>query len=706
MDNPIKRFIADKSFTALVLGLILLLTIAYANHFSNSFHFDDFHLIVNNAAIREIQPLDFLTDPYTLSSLNTNQSYRPLTTLENALDYTLGNGLNVNIYRVHIFIVYLGTCLLLFVMVKRLLARWYPSKDIKYYALVCMALYGLCQANAEILNYITQRAEITATFFVLSGFVVFIQSNIWRRTGLYLLFPLLGFLSNETALVFAPLLFVYILLFEKEVYLLRIFQKKELLKTRDAFLVCLPAFLITLGYLIFYSQIAPDAFHFENSARYEHWITQPYLALQYIMAYFWPFGSLLEIDSKSFKTFFDSRIILGFSIISGILFLAFKASKRKETRLLSFGLLWFFISLLPLSMLPNIGTVNYSRPLLPYIGLTIAIISGFGFFIKKYLLQRPRATGLYRITAILLLIFLSFQVYGIRKRNQIWRNELSLWHEMAQKNSKNGNTLMNYGIALMNSRDYENAEKYLEKALAIIPNHPHIHSNLGIVKNVLGDSHGAEEEFKKGISLSPNNYNSLFTYGKYLLANSRYAEAQEQLAKSHELAPTFYPSIELLMEVLHRMENWEALSALCEKLIIERGENKLTSKYLNICNEKKSLLDVLREELDNSPSALNHYRLGKEYYSQNRFAQALYHSQRAVELQKDFSEAFNLLGLSLLKMGNCKNGKVAFKKALEIQPNLREAKRNLLLAMSKEKFFSYTESPPEYLLVLNQGDME
>ena len=50
----------ERALTGLGGALLLVAILAvYANHFHNSFHFDDAHTIVNNAAIRE--PRDRLT---------------------------------------------------------------------------------------------------------------------------------------------------------------------------------------------------------------------------------------------------------------------------------------------------------------------------------------------------------------------------------------------------------------------------------------------------------------------------------------------------------------------------------------------------------------------------------------------------------------------------------------------------------------------
>src|SRR2546430_6443107 len=74
--------------------LLATLVAVYANHFQNSFHFDDAHTIENNAAIRELRNIPlFFRDATTFSSLPSNQSYRPLVSTLLALDYRLAGGL-------------------------------------------------------------------------------------------------------------------------------------------------------------------------------------------------------------------------------------------------------------------------------------------------------------------------------------------------------------------------------------------------------------------------------------------------------------------------------------------------------------------------------------------------------------------------------------------------------------------------------------
>src|ERR1700726_2576636 len=94
------------------LGIALLpaaLVAAYANHFHNSFHFDDAHTIENNAAIRDLRNIPhFFCDATTFSSLPSNQSYRPLVSTLLAIDYWLGHGLHPFWFHLSIFLLFVA----------------------------------------------------------------------------------------------------------------------------------------------------------------------------------------------------------------------------------------------------------------------------------------------------------------------------------------------------------------------------------------------------------------------------------------------------------------------------------------------------------------------------------------------------------------------------------------------------------------------
>src|SRR2546423_5541028 len=149
-----------KSVAAGLLALILLA--AYSNHFQNSFHFDDAHTIVNNAAIQSLKNVPrFFTDARTFSSLPSNQSYRPLVSTLLAIDYRIG-GLNPLAYHLSIFALFVALTLLLAFVIYRLIHN-------VWIAIVAAALYGLHPANADTVNYVIASAEIISTLGVVAS---------------------------------------------------------------------------------------------------------------------------------------------------------------------------------------------------------------------------------------------------------------------------------------------------------------------------------------------------------------------------------------------------------------------------------------------------------------------------------------------------------------------------------------------------------
>src|SRR5438270_6869773 len=168
----------SRSVAAGLLGLVLLAT--YSNHFQNSFHFDDAHTIVNNAAIRDLINIPlFFRDARTFSSLPSNQSYRPLVSTLLAIDYRLG-GLNTFAYHVSIFALFLALVLLLAFVIYRLIDNW-------WIAFAAAAFYGLHPANADSVNYIIASAEIISALGVVGSFAVYFAFPKARRHFLYVL---------------------------------------------------------------------------------------------------------------------------------------------------------------------------------------------------------------------------------------------------------------------------------------------------------------------------------------------------------------------------------------------------------------------------------------------------------------------------------------------------------------------------------------
>src|SRR2546423_1301709 len=98
----------EKQTVLSLCGLAALVTLAYGNHFGNSFHFDDSHTVVDNAYIRDLSNLPlFFTNTDTFSNLPANRSWRPLVTASLAIDYWLASGLHAKYFQASTFVWFL-----------------------------------------------------------------------------------------------------------------------------------------------------------------------------------------------------------------------------------------------------------------------------------------------------------------------------------------------------------------------------------------------------------------------------------------------------------------------------------------------------------------------------------------------------------------------------------------------------------------------
>ncbi len=698
------RYNSLKNPIFILLGIILFccLLLSYSNHFSNGFHFDDNHTIENNNAIKEVTPLKFFKDGTTFSSLSTNQSYRPYTTLENAIDYKLANGLNPQIFHIHIFITFILCCFFIFLFTKKLLDNIEFSNYNQFWGLFVAAAFGLLCANAETVNYIIQRAEIVSGLYVLIGLTVFLAGGTWRKWHLYLLFPFIGFFAKEMAFVFAPILLLYFLIFEEKVYLLHFYKPDEFKKCLRSFRKALPAFIFTVAFYVFYTKMLPNTFSPGGLDNFKYLITQPMVMCHYILTYFIPYNLSADTDWTVYESILDYRAILGIIGVLSLFYLALKASKNKETRLFSFGILWFFITLLPTSSFIAFAEVlNDHRCFIPYMGLTISFIFGTHYLLNTYLPNFINQKRGQSVLLILILSFLSVNAYGIYQRNKVWKDELSLWKDVSIKSPKNGRGLMNYGLALMAEGNYAEAEIYYNKALELTPNYSNIHINLGILKNAIGEKSTAEDYFKKAIDLRSEYHPAWYYYGKFLSQEQRYDEAINCFKKVLELSPNYNNTAELLMEIYHQNEDWDKIISLSNDLLKNYSQDLIAQKYLEIAKNKKTFLEVLEEDIARSPSPEKYLNLSLKYFNKTNYEGCIRAAEKALALKPEFPEAYNNIGIANFYLKKYDKAISAYNRALELKPDYQLAKNNLREAQAQEStkntIPSYTEQSNHYI---------
>ncbi len=532
----------EKSIACLGGALLLLAILAtYANHFHNSFHFDDWHTIVNNTSIRELRnvPL-FFRDATTFSAAPSNQSYRPLVSTLLAIDYRLAHGLEPFWFHLSIFALFIALTLLLALIIHHLLENEAAPSPNRWIALAAAAWYALHPANADTINYIiASSGEVISALGVIVSFAVYFAFPRVRRYYLYVFPAAIAILAKPTAAIFAALFAVFRLLSPDSAV------GGRRLHPRAWFVEVVPPFVICGALLLFVQHMTPRSWAPGVVNAHNYLITQPYVALVYFKTFFWPTGLSAVYDLKPFVTTGDTRFWIGFAFAVVISAAAIVAAVFKKTRMIGFGLLWFLIALLPTSLFPLAEVMNDHRTFLPYIGLVIAIAGAAPKAFGVARLDRQRSWAKIAATCTVAL-FLCANAYATFQRNKVWKTEETLWHDVVLKSPRNGIGLMSYGLQLMAKGDFAGALDYFHRAQHVAPRYPALLINLAIAEDATRQSAEAEQHFNEALRLAPSSPGSYTYYARYLLSHSRAGEARALLQSALELSPNDLYARELL----------------------------------------------------------------------------------------------------------------------------------------------------------------
>jgi tetratricopeptide (TPR) repeat protein len=198
-------------------------------------------------------------------------------------------------------------------------------------------------------------------------------------------------------------------------------------------------------------------------------------------------------------SFFEPGVLAAIALIFLVLLYALKLSK---SRVVFFGVAWFFITLLPVSNIvpmPNLMAERYLY--LPSVGFTIILASLFD--VDRYKKPLIRYEKLRRVVipwAVFLL--LSYSAITI-DRNTDWRDDFSLWSKTVKTSPNSYVAHYNLAIEYVNKGKSEEAVHHYKEAIRINPYIVEPRHNLGNIYFRMGRYKEAILEYEGVIQLNP-----------------------------------------------------------------------------------------------------------------------------------------------------------------------------------------------------------
>ena len=633
-------------------AVLLAVTLTYANHFGNGFHFDDGHAITANPAVRSLANVPrFFSDTTTSSVLPANQTYRPIVSTSLALDYALGRGYSPPWFQGSTFLIFLIQLLTMYALFARIIAKSKTTARYGIVALAATAWYGLHPAIAETINYIVQRADVYSTFGVVLALFVYVRFPKLRRTGLYLVPALIGMFSKAPAVVFPLLLFAYIVLFE---------SGNVRAAFREAFMKSLPALVLSFVSLVVQHAMTPPTFTPSTLSASAYIGTQPYVLLRYAASFFLPLHLNVDSDLQTIPLASPNAVV-GYAFLVALIVTAALAARNVLWRPAAFGLFWFVIGDIPTAVFPLSELENDHRMFFPFVGLTLAVTWTIAIGISAFFASGARA-GLRRFVPIASVVVLAFYAVGTVMRNRVWSSDEALWYDAAQKSPKNGRALMNYGLSEMQLGKYPTAKIYFDRAEPLTPNYESLEINQGVLAGATGRDADAQRYFTRAIGLAPTDEQARVFYARWLRTRGRIEDSIAQAEIGTRIASPALDSRATLMSDLDdegRREDARALAAQTLRLV--PGDA------------------TTRAFLYNAPPVDAHYWLAasSRQYSEHRYDASIASAKKALATKTLVADAYNNIGAAEMAEHHFNEAIDAERRALAIEPSLQLARNNL-----------------------------
>lgn len=175
------------------------------------------------------------------------------------------------------------------------------------------------------------------------------------------------------------------------------------------------------------------------------------------------------------------------------------------------GLVWFFVSLLPMSNIVPINATMVSYWLyLPCLGVFVGTLGLVDDILSRIDLNRQ---DLFRkpLISFYSIVIIIFSILTI-KQNTIWNDPLKFYQTAIKYSPDSYRPHNEIGIIYLQQGKYDLAIKELQKAIELNKRFELAYDNLGMAYDHKGDFENAIPQYKKAIELNPLNpktYNNL-----------------------------------------------------------------------------------------------------------------------------------------------------------------------------------------------------
>ncbi len=508
----------------LLIGAFI--SILYFNSLGNQFTNWDDGMIYENPSIRNLNWVG-IKNMFTLQEGNT---YQPIRILSYAIDYHFWK-LNPVGYHITNILFYILTCVMVFLtlhLLSRELRREASPNSHGRVAIFGALLFAAHPVHVEAVTWLAARKEVLQGFFFFLGFYLYLKGSgeterraFYFYLSLVVLSILLATLSKPSAVIFPGVIAVYEIAKRKR-------EIVNFLIHHWIFFACLLVISAIFTFILMKVMFEAGGIkHYKGDSFASNLLICIYIFLRSIKLI------LFTINySAAYSFFVDLPIlclknVLLFLITFSLFGISFLSLRR--TKIIFFSCFFFFIAVLPYLNIIPISTLIADR---------YVFIASFSYvfllgvvFDRFYEYQHKRfSKGFFKLISVMVFLFLlvGYSFMTIRQ-NTLWENSYTLWADAVEKHPESSvaNALM--GVVCMDLGMDQDAVKYLEKAVQILPHDYLSRNNLGIVYGRQGEPEKALGEFATAIQLKPDDDTIKINLSVFYQRQKEYKKAEEIL---------------------------------------------------------------------------------------------------------------------------------------------------------------------------------
>jgi tetratricopeptide (TPR) repeat protein len=587
----------DKTF-----GICLLIVFSvgglYFNSLGNQFTNWDDGMIYQNSSIRNLS-WDGIKTIFTFQPGNT---YQPVRMLSYAIDYHFWK-LNPMGYRITNILFYMLTCIMIFFTIRILsshLRENATDDSHQRVALFGSLLFAAHPVHVEAVTWLAARKEVLQGFFFFSAFYLYLRGREEEGKkrvvyfGFTLFLVLLAVLSKPSAVIFPAVLLVYEIARKKDSLIMMLrkywaFFTFSLVISGTFTFILMKVMLDAGGIKPYYGQT-----FLENCLVVLNVFLRSIKLLAFTVNYSAAYSFSVMLPVYHIKNILFALIALSLFVVS--------IWSLKRTKVFFFSFFFFLVTMLPFLNIVPISTLLADR----YVFIaSFSYVFLLGVIFDRFYAYRARrfSQDFFKLLSVsIFLLLLAGYSYMTIRQNTIWQTSYSLWADAVEKHpeSNTANALM--GVVYMELGMDEEAIKYLEKAVQILPHDYQSLNNLGIVYGRLGQYDNALERLLEAIYLQPENDSIKINLSLLYQREKKYDDAEKVLKYLLDKNPHNSANLHFRLANIYK-ETGKYDSALSELM-------KASELAPHIINPYEEIGNIYSSRLKDREKAIYYYSKG------------------------------------------------------------------------------------------------